>query len=123
VASSIAEVFAEPDGTVVLRFVPGARLTAERTAEVVHAHVAAAAGQKRPTLADVRGLSATDRGSRELAAGPEIVAVVLRMALLVGNPVSRVLGNFFLRVTGPAYPTRIFSDEAAARRWLREPAE
>jgi hypothetical protein len=42
------------------------------------------------------------------------------MAVLVGDPLSRMLGNFFLRVSRPAYPTRIFTDEAAARRWLAE---
>jgi hypothetical protein len=121
--TSVADVFAEPDGTVVLRFLQGSHVTAQATLAVVHAQIAAAQGGKRPTLADVRGIAINDRAARELAAGPEIVAVTSRMAVLVGNPVSRILGNFFLRVTRPAYPARLFTDEASARRWLSEAFE
>jgi hypothetical protein len=113
-------VYAESDGTVVLRFRDTVRLSRELTAEVTRAHIAAASGQKRPVLADVRGLVSADRASRELAAGADVEAVTLCMAILVGNPVTRVLGNFFLRVTTPRYPTRIFSDERLARAWLKE---
>jgi hypothetical protein len=116
-----ADVLTEADGTVVIRFHPGTRVTLEGTAEIVRAQVAAARGQKRPTLADVRGVIANDRGSRQLSAGPEVQAVTSRMAVLVGNPVSRLLGNFWLRVSNPAHPTQLFGDETAARAWLREP--
>ena len=116
---SVATVFAEADGTVVLVFHPGSHLDAENTGPVVRAHVAAAAGQKRPTLADLRGMRSATREARELAAAPDVAAVTLRMALIVKSPVSRVLGNFFMKVTHPKYPTRIFNDEVAARDWLR----
>jgi len=115
----VATVHAEADGTVVLVFAEGCRLDAVNTAPVVEAHVAAAHGQKRPTLADVRGLRSATREARELAAGPPVAAITSRMALIVGNPVTRTLGNFFLMVTSPKYPTRLFTDVAAARPWLR----
>jgi hypothetical protein len=115
-----ADVYAEADGTVVVRFHNAVRLTRELSAEVARAHVAAANGEKRPALADVRGLISVDRGSRQVAAGGDVVAVTQRMAILVGNPVTRVLGSFFLRVTTPGYPTRLFTDEQQARAWLRE---
>jgi hypothetical protein len=116
----VASVATEPDGTVVLVFESGCRLDADNTLGVMRAHIAAAAGMKRPTFADVRGMRSVTREARELAASDEIVAVTSRMAILVGNPVSRVLGNFFLVVTSPKYPTKIFSEEAAAWNWLRE---
>lgn len=119
-APAVATVVAEADGTVVLVFQPGCRLDAENTVHIVRAHIAAAAGQKRPTLADLRGMRSATREARELAGGPDVVAITLRMALIVANPVSRVLGNFFMTVTHPKYPTRIFKDEASARHWLRE---
>jgi hypothetical protein len=112
---AIADVSIESDGTLVVRFRPQARAVGEQGA-----HAAAAGGRKRRTLVDARGVAATDRATRQLAAGPLLEAVTSRMAVLVGNPVSRTLGNFFLRVARPAYPTRIFSDEGAARRWLSE---
>ena len=46
-------------------------------------------------------------------------ALCRRCAVLVGHPVSRVLGNFFLGISRPAYPTRLFTDPAAAIGWLK----
>jgi hypothetical protein len=117
-----ADAFTEPDGTIVIRFHAGVELTLALTAPVVAEHIRLAGGEKRPVLADVRGLVSADRASRELAASPAVVAATARMAIVVGNPVTRVLGNFFLKVTTPAYPTRIFKDEAQARAWLKEPS-
>lgn len=113
-------MYVEADDTLVLRFHDKARAVGELGAEVVRAHVAVAAGRKLRTLVDARRIAATDRGTRQLAAGAAIGAVTLRMAVLVGDPLSRTLGNFFLRVARPAYPTRLFTDEAGARRWLNE---
>jgi hypothetical protein len=120
IRTALADVYAEADGTVVLRFRPGSLVTVETVPEVIRAHVAVARGAKQRTLADVSGLKFADLESRQMAAGPEVAAVTSRMALLVGDPVSRILGNFFLRVSRPLYPTRIFTDEASARRWLAE---
>jgi len=118
--TSVANVSAEADGTIVLRFITECRLDEAAAAEVVTAHVELAAGARRPVLADVRGLISADRGSRQLAAGPDVSAATARLAILVGNPVTRVLGNFFLRVSAPKYPTHIFNDEDRAREWLRK---
>jgi hypothetical protein len=120
--ATYADVFAEADGTIVLRYHPECRLDVQKTALVASAHIALAEGRKRPVFADCRGLVSTDRASRQLAAGPDIVAVTARLAILVDNPVARVLGNFFLRVTEPAYATQIFNDESKARAWLAESA-
>lgn len=116
----VADVYAEPDGTIVLRFHHQTRLTLDHTRGVTRAQIELSRGEKRAVLADVRGLISSDRGSRELAAGPTIAAVTARMAILVGNPLTRLIGNFFLVVSAPAYPTRIFSDEVLARAWLQE---
>lgn len=118
--TAVADVSAEPDGLIVLRFDQDCRITESAAAEVAAAHVALASGSRGPVLVDMRGVLSADRGTRELAAGPDVSAVTARLAILVGNPVTRVLGNFFLRVSAPKYPTRIFNDETLARAWLRE---
>ncbi len=120
IRTQLADIELEGEGLIVLRFRPGSRVTLESARELVQAHVTAASGAKRPALVDMRGMAFADVEGRQLAAGPELAMVTSRMALLVGNPVNRVLGNFFLRVSRPLYPTRLFTDEASARRWLSE---
>ena len=118
--TSVGEAWVEADGTLVLRFDAECRLTESGTKEMADAHVELADGSARLVLADVRGLISADRGSRQIASGPNVTRATSRLAILVGNPVTRVLGNFFLKVSTPKYPTRIFNDETSARAWLRE---
>ena len=89
-----------------------------RTAAVMERHRAVAEGQPRPTFADIRALRSADLASQR-AVSQELNDIVSCMALLVDSPVTRVIGNFFLRVLGPSYPVRVFRDEDAARAWLR----
>ena len=41
------------------------------------------------------------------------------VALVVDTPVSRVLGNFYLGLSKPHIPSRLFNDEAEALDWLK----
>ena len=113
-----AEISCAEDGVVVLRFRPGVAMTRENTAAVMERHRAVAEGQPRPTFADIRALRSADLASQR-AVSQELNDIVSCMALLVDSPVTRVIGNFFLRVLGPSYPVRVFRDEDAARAWLR----
>lgn len=112
-----ADLLLEESGILVIRFKP-ARLDAELTGQVLQMHVELAQGQRHPTLADLRQVVSDDRAARQLATGPEARSVISKLALLVGKPTTRVIGNFLIRVARPEYPTRLFGDEALARGWL-----
>jgi hypothetical protein len=43
---------------------------------------------------------------------------VSAFGIIVSSTVSRVIGNFFMGINKPPVPTRLFSDEAAATKWL-----
>jgi hypothetical protein len=75
-------------------------------------------GRQSPLLVDVREVGPQDRAARnEFARRGDLVSAV---ALIVGTPLSRMMGNFFLGVSKPMAPTRLFDDEATALIWLRE---
>jgi len=42
-----------------------------------------------------------------------------RAAILVGSPVSRVMGNIYIGLNKPLVPTKLFTDEEVAVRWLK----
>jgi hypothetical protein len=73
----------------------------------------------RPFLMDIRGARALTREARAFYAGAESAALFVATALLVGSPLSRAIGNFFLGLNKPAQPTRLFTAEAEALAWLR----
>ena len=42
------------------------------------------------------------------------------VAMVVGTPVSRMMGNLFIRVNKPPFPARLFDNEACAVAWLQK---
>lgn len=64
-------------------------------------------------------MARVDRGARAFFAGEEYMRLCSQTALVVGSPVSRVIGNFFVGLNRPRYPYRIFDDPALATEWLR----
>lgn len=75
-------------------------------------------GQLCLVLVDMRGVRSQSREARQYFAGPEAARVTRAVALLIGSPVSRVLGNFFLRIGQIRMPTALFTDAEAAIAWL-----
>lgn len=70
-----------------------------------------------PVLADIRTISSVNREAREIyrAQSGETTAV----ALVVGSPLSRAIGNFFIGLSRLPYPVRLFTDEVKALEWVR----
>ena len=77
-------------------------------------------GHPLPFLMDIRKARGISREARYMFASAEAAQIFARTALLIGSPLSRVLGNFFLGLNKPQMPTRLFTDEAEALAWLRE---
>jgi hypothetical protein len=73
--------------------------------------------QRLPLLVDMRGLRTLAREARSRFSEADSVKC---LAMLVDSPLSRVLANFFLAVSGSAVPTRLFTSEAGAVAWLTE---
>lgn len=113
-----ARVALDASGIVVVTHAPQSVLDVAIARRILDSHRRFAAGRKLPVLVDARGVRRADREARELVAGPAVAAHTSRVALLVGGTVSAVIGNFFLRVSRPVYPTRVFSDIEEARAWL-----
>ena len=86
--------------------------------DTVAAMRAVGGGRRRPLLVDARHGSSVDRGARSYFSGPETAKVVSASALLVGSPVSRMVGGFFLGLNRSIVPTRLFTSEVEALGWL-----
>jgi hypothetical protein len=71
-----------------------------------------------PLLVDAHDAGPQDRAARsEFARRGDLV---LAVALLGATPLSRIVGNFFIAVSKPMAPTKLFDDESSALAWLRE---
>lgn len=107
-----------PDGVVQLSWAPRVTMVLEDAIAATVAMAQLTGGRQSPLLVDVREVGPQDRAARnEFVRRGDLVSAV---ALMVGNPLSRMMGNFFLAVSKPMAPTRLFDDEATALTWLRE---
>jgi hypothetical protein len=75
-------------------------------------------GRLSPLLVDLHDSGQQARAARlEFTSQADLVSAV---ALIVGTPLSRIMGNFFLGVSRPPYPVRMFDTEESALVWLNE---
>ena len=116
-STSVAEVALEGP-LLIVRVKPATRLDAAGMQEVIRAMALVTGGRAHPVLGDVRNIVSVDHAARQIPASSEGARLFSRLALLVSTPASRVIGNFYLFVTKPRYPTRLFDDEPTARDWL-----
>ena len=82
-----------------------------------------AGGERSLVLVDTRGVRWQSREARDYFVSANAAEATTAVALIVGSPVSRMLGTFFLRFERHRFPTALFDDEEKAVRWLLEQAD
>jgi hypothetical protein len=87
------------------------------------ANIAAAAylagSRKVPVLVDMANIRTMSREARSYIGGEDAARFTSAVALLVGSPVSKVVGNFFLGLNRTPFPARLFTSESEAVSWLK----
>ena len=110
----------DPRGFVHATMRDAARFELHDAREAVAVTWKVAGEVRRPVLVDIRGVRSQTREAREYFMSEEAAERVVAVALLAASPLSRMLGNFFLRVGAHRIPTRLFTREEAACDWLLE---
>jgi hypothetical protein len=99
---------------------PGAEETLDDAKQILAASQQLMQGTPRPMLVDLRKIRSHSREARQYYARPEASGSTRAAAILVGSPVSRMIGNFALGFNKMAVPTKLFTSEAEALDWLKE---
>jgi len=75
--------------------------------------------QPLPLLCDLTNVVKMSQACRNHFSGPEHAKTFSKCALIVTNPISRVIGNFFLGLNKPLKPTRLFTSKEEGEKWLK----
>ena len=75
-------------------------------------------GTLRPLLLDMRPIKSQTREVRNYYASPAASSAYTGVAILVGSPISRMIGNMFIGIGKLPVPTKLFSAEQEALQWL-----
>ena len=109
----------EESGILRATVLPRSEQTLADAQESIRVIAGLTGGKGAPCLIDMRGVKSVDQGARAYYTGPEAARVQRALAMLVSSPVSRVLGNFFIAVSPPSVPTRMFTVEEESIDWLK----
>ena len=115
----VAKLWLGEDGIVRIIHLPGAEVTLEDAQETMAAYLKLYKGKRRPLFIDTKTMKSMSRETRKYYASEEAAKVVSAAAIIVGTSVSRVLGNFYIGLSNPHLPSRLFSSEDEALEWLR----
>ena len=107
-----------PGGIVQLSWVTRVDIHFEDAIAAIQAMTELTGGRLSPLLVDLHDSGQLARAARiEFTSRADLVSAV---ALIVGTPLNRIVGNFFLGVNRPRYPVRLFDTEESALVWLNE---
>ena len=112
-------IWRDGDGIIRVRIKPHIDLNLVDAQEALRAITVLCEGRKRPVLVDITEIKSMDREARVFFAGPETAQVESAAALVVRSPLTRAIGNFFMGLNKPLFPTRLFTSEAEALTWLK----
>ena len=73
---------------------------------------------RRPFLIDMTRVKSMSKEAREYYAGPEPKKNITAVAILTTSNVGKAVANFFLLLTSPSVPTRMFTNFTEAKAWL-----
>jgi hypothetical protein len=107
------------DGIVEVEWRRGITITLERAQAATQRYVDEfGPPQRNCLLIDLRGVRSSQREARTHFARSGAAALVVACALLAESPLDRIIGNFFMRLGRPPYPTRLFGSAQDALEWL-----
>ena len=119
IVTRTGRVWLDGDGIIQSMQLANAEQTLCDAEENMAATVKAGGGARRPMLVDMSRVKSIDRDARERYADPKNAEVICAIALVFGNPLSRMIGNFFIGLNRAPVPMRLFASRREAVAWLR----
>jgi len=73
----------------------------------------------RPMLVELMNVRTVSKESRAIYSQEKSAEYFSAAALLVGNPVSRIMGNFYIGINKTPMPIKMFTRKEEALAWLK----
>lgn len=107
------------NGILIFEYKPNTILDLEATQRIVADRIHFQNEVSYPVLCDVRGIVNTDKSGRDYLAQSGSV-LTKAVALIVQQKVSITISNFYLRISKPTVPTRLFNNQKEALDYLQQ---
>jgi hypothetical protein len=106
------------NGIIRVQFKDGSEISAKESA-IICEHIWELAEYKNALVLMIAGNNTEfDESARTFSAGPEGTKFTLADAIVVNSLAHKLIANFYLKINKPLVPTRVFSNEHDAEKWL-----
>lgn len=75
--------------------------------------------QVKLVIADITGIKSFNKGFRDYYDDKRLSSLAEAVATIVGSPLSKTLGNLYLKLNKPIFPIQLFTHESEAINWLQ----
>jgi hypothetical protein len=89
--------------------------TAQRLAEY---RIEATEGKLYPTIVNIKAVKSSTKAARDFFASEQGCKGIVAVAMIIDSPLGSMIGNFFVSISRPLVPTKIFTNEDDAKKWL-----
>lgn len=108
------------EGLLVATYKKGLRLNLDMAKTIVKSRLSLMGDKELPVLIYNLGVISMDKEARDYLSSSEGVKGLKAGAIVLNSPYGSFLGNFFLSVTKPPIPARIFTNTKSAMKWLEK---
>jgi len=119
--TSQGEVWMDEDGVLYQDYPPGTEINIEDSLGELSIYRSTYCKEvKRPIIVDLSNIKRVSKESRDMYSSEEMGDTISAAALIVSNPVSRILGNFYMGISKTRMPVRMFASSSDAKDWLMD---
>lgn len=115
---SIFNTALDPRGFIISRVSPLAEVELDHAKENTLKVQEISGDQVYPIMVDIRKIRSISKEARDHFSMRGRKPGVVAIAMLVSSPLSRIIGNFFLGLSQPVVPAKLFTDEETAIKWI-----
>jgi hypothetical protein len=118
--TSQGEVWMDEDGVLYQDYPSGTEITIEDSLGELNLYrTVFCKGDRRPIIVNISNVKTVSKESRDIYASGKTAEVLSAAALIVSNPVSRIMGNFYMGINKTMMPVRMFATTEDAKKWLK----
>jgi hypothetical protein len=92
----------------------------EEMRQLVQYRLNAIGGKAYPTIANIISIKKLTKETRDFLASEEGCEGIAALAILINSSIGSMIGNFWIKINKPLRPTKLFTEEGEAKKWLKQ---
>ena len=120
ISTKKGQVYIDKHGILIQTYIKNTDLTLEDAQADFDSYSGLCKECKLPVLIDMENVRSVEREARAFYSSEEAKNYITAAALLITNPVNRIIGNFYMGLNKTAFPFRLFTEKEKTIQWLKK---